>query len=125
MLFSRMAPLHQVNATNGKEMSSKVKKGTWCVLWWAKWCPHCVMFHPNWMEAVKSSKANEISVLEVEYDVSGHMPQNMRNVRGFPTVVVYKNGKVLAEYDGDRSVKSVKEFIEKHNPVVKKKKPVK
>jgi len=38
------------------------------------------------------------------------------------TVVVYKNGKVLAEYDGDRSVKSVKEFIEKHNPVVAKKK---
>jgi len=61
----------KVNSANGKDMGAKVKKGTWCVLWWAKWCPHCVMFHPSWMEAVKSAKVKEISILEVEYDVSG------------------------------------------------------
>jgi thioredoxin-like negative regulator of GroEL len=115
-----MAPLQQVNPTNGKELASKVKKGTWCVLWWANWCPHCVMFHPSWMEAVKTSKAKGISVLEVEYAFSHHMPANMRDVRGFPTVVVYKDGKVVSEYDGDRSIKSVKEFIEKHAPKVPK-----
>lgn len=121
-----MAPLHQVSAGNGKEMAAKVKKGSWCILWWAKWCPHCVMFHPSWMEGVKSAKANDISILEVEYEVSHQMPEKMRNVRGFPMVIVYKNGKVVAEYEGDRSAKSVKEFIEKHNPtVVKKKKTVK
>lgn len=118
-----MAPLHRASAANAKELGTKVKKGTWVVLWWAKWCPHCVTFHPIWNDAVKDAKKSDTSILEVEYELIAHMPKTMSNVRGFPMVTMYRDGKVIKVHEGDRTHQSIKDFIESA-PAPKKKKVV-
>lgn len=37
------------------------------------------------------------------------------NVDGFPTVFIYRNGKKLEEYDGNRSLDDLFEYVTKHS----------
>jgi len=39
------------------------------------------------------------------------IPNEMSDVRGFPTIRAYSNGKAIAEYQGDRTATSILGFI--------------
>lgn len=70
-------------------------------------CGHCQNMKPEW-EKFKSRVANTAgngSVVEFDSRVMPmiNYPELTRNISGYPTILLFKNGKVCGEYRGDRS----------------------
>jgi thiol-disulfide isomerase/thioredoxin len=89
----------------------------------AKWCGHCNNTNPKFIEAAKKSLKNDKDVLfcfaDVTADFGSDKTQNLPSkffdgFRGYPHLVLFKNGKEVAKYDGNRSPESLLEFINKN-----------
>lgn len=84
----------------------------WVVLHHMHGCPHCIMLRPTWDSVVRETGA-ACNVAEMAYDTD-FIPAEMSDVRGFPTIRAYKNGKAIAEYNGDRGKESIMDFVMKY-----------
>lgn len=91
------------------------------MLYHAKWCPHCVDFvgpfhEPSrpWQQIcdmVRKDFGSKVICVEVEESNMVHLPENMNQIRGFPTLMLIHQGGMI-EYQGSRdNVKQVKDFI--------------
>ena len=106
----KLIKVKEKNKQKFKECACKDKP--MLVLFYADWCPHCQVFKPVWKNIVDALEKNKkIQVAEVEYSDMEHVPKKFKNIRGFPTLQVIKGGKVISEYDGNRTEKEVKEYI--------------
>ena len=91
-------------------------------------CIHCQNMKPAWnIFKNKSKKLNNDSYLiEIYGDninkLTNHNLKNHIMFTGVPSFIKLKNGKIIKEYKGDRSVKSLLNFIDKKkNKTIKKK----
>ena len=102
----------RVDSAKGKTaLVAAMKKKPVMMLYYANFCVHCNMMKPNWEEAkVVLAAENNLQVAEVEYSNLDLLPQNLKGVVGFPTIVLLQNGKVEQEYSGDRSAATIVEF---------------
>lgn len=89
--------------------------GSCVVLYHMQGCPHCVMMRPSWDTAVRSA-GKGVRVIEVEYGNMALLPRSLQNVRGFPTIMAIRDQKPYAEYTGDRSTESLRDFLVRHAP---------
>ena len=53
-------------------------------------------------------------IAQVEMSSTRFLPSFMQNVRGFPTIVMYRVGALPMEYLGDRSEPSISQFITRY-----------
>ena len=89
-------------------------------------CHYCQIFIPTWEDVKKHlGKSKTIHVVDVERLQLGLLPANLQNIGGFPHIQIVKNGQVVGEYRGDRSLDSVISFAEKHMPKKAKSAPPK
>ncbi|EAL61701.1 protein disulfide isomerase [Dictyostelium discoideum AX4] len=81
------------------------------VMFYAPWCGHCKTLKPLYEEAAKQLSANKkIAIAKV--DCTQHEQLCKQNkVQGYPTLVVFKNGKA-EPYEGDRTTKSIVQTLE-------------
>jgi len=86
------------------------------ILYYADWCPHCTVIKPTWNELNKKySRSKNVRLIEVEYDNMKHVPKKYsKHIRGFPTLNLVKDDKILTEYNGHRNLDSLKDFIGKY-----------
>lgn len=72
------------------------------------WCGYSKMFLPIWkdFEMKCKSKYPRIKVKDVVCDNGCS-----KDIRGFPTVILYKNGK-KNEYSGERTPEKIMHFVE-------------
>jgi thiol-disulfide isomerase/thioredoxin len=84
-----------------------------------KTCPHCIAFNPQWEVFEKSAKAKGIKATSVEVN-EGLSPEQKKNgiktpaeagVKGYPTVMVFVDGKAI-DYPGERTSAAIMEFVE-------------
>lgn len=83
------------------------KKFTGYILLWAEWCGHCKTFKPIFEQASQVLPSIQFGMLQDKDSV------NLRKVikiQGFPTILIYKNSKLLGEYDGPRSIEGLSEY---------------
>ncbi len=83
------------------------------VFFYAPLCGWCEKMKPDWKEFTKKSpiKFSEVSAGNMyNYNPS----PDEESVRGYPTVRLYNKGKLVKEYDGDRSHKDILKFVNKH-----------
>lgn len=83
------------------------------VFFFAPLCGWCEKMKPDWKEFTKKSpiKFSEVST----GDMHNYNPSpDEESVRGYPTVRLYNKGKLVKEYDGDRSHKDILKFVNKH-----------
>lgn len=115
-------PHTHINTANCKAFVDGAKNKTVTLLYHMTGCPHCDIMRPAWESAVRSV-GPRYTTAEVEYGSLSLLPSNMRQVRGFPTVLTLKNGVVIREFTGDRSESHLKAFIADSNPTTRPKKP--
>jgi len=95
------------NASNQLDVS----KGNTVVLFYAPWCPHCKTFKPIWDKLTAKHKGDpKVNVKEVNCETNPKEGEK-HGVQGFPTVMLFKDGKKVAQHNGDRSEESVENFI--------------
>lgn len=82
--------------------------------YFATWCGPCKMMHPI-LDEVKKQLGDKVKILKVDVDV----PANRQSVytyqvQSVPTLMLFKEGKMLWRQSGVVQAKALKETIEKY-----------
>ena len=77
---------------------------------WAAWCGPCKMIAPM-LNDISNDYAGRIKICKMDVDDNPNTP-NKFNVRGIPTLIIFKDGNVEATKVGALSKVQLIEFIE-------------
>ena len=78
---------------------------------WAEWCGPCKMIAPI-LDELATSYAGKLKIAKINIDHNQKTPRNY-NVRGIPTLMIFKNGKVEATQIGAVSKTQLSNLIDK------------
>jgi putative thioredoxin len=81
---------------------------------WAEWCSPCLVIAPV-LERIVDELQGRIRLVKLEVDQGENMKlAGHYRVRGFPTVMLFHQGKELARFSGARSRTQIIEFLTAH-----------
>jgi len=109
-------------ATESKTLKSKeefekeIQSGYTFVKFYAPWCGHCQKLAPKWdVLATQYSLRNDVNIAKI--DCTNDETKSIctsEKVRGYPTLILYKNGERKDTFSGSRSMENLHKFIHKH-----------
>jgi len=76
---------------------------------WAEWCGPCKQMSPH-IDAVSEELAGQIKVAKIDVDENPIAPSKY-GVRGMPTLMIFKDGKVAATHLGAMSKQDISDWI--------------
>lgn len=81
---------------------------------WAEWCPPCLAISPILEQAVQEYDG-EVLLAKVEVDKDDNMKIAGRfQARGFPTILLLRNGEEQGRFSSARPLSYVLEFIDQY-----------
>ena len=81
---------------------------------WADWCAPCRALSPH-LERVVEELGGQVRLAKLEVDEGENMRQaGHYKVRGFPTVILFREGQELARFSGARSRYQIREWLLPH-----------
>jgi thiol-disulfide isomerase/thioredoxin len=99
---------------------NKEAKPKTIILYYADWCGHCNHLKPTYQKLIEMSNSGKLdaSVAAVNSDNSDGLLERINKmgenaeyeVRGFPTIVSYHNGKYFSSYAPDDNEEGRKKF---------------
>mgnify|MGYP000609048594 CR=1 FL=1 len=103
----------QIAHVNDDEFENQVLNSSEPVLvdFWAEWCGPCKMIAPL-LDEVASAYAGRLKVAKVNIDQNQKTPRSY-NVRGIPTLMIFKDGKVQATQIGAVNKSQLTQLIDK------------
>jgi thioredoxin domain-containing protein 5 len=86
------------------------KKDTF-VKFYAPWCGHCTKLAPIWDDLASEFESDDsVSVAKIDCTTASALCQE-HEVKGYPTLAYFRNGKKIENYRGARNLKEMKDFI--------------
>jgi len=79
---------------------------------WAEWWRACLMLGPTVAE-VAQENAGKIKVVKMNVDESPVTPSQY-NIRGIPTLLLFKDGQVVGQLVGNTPKDEVEKFVTSH-----------
>jgi thioredoxin 1 len=79
---------------------------------WAEWCGPCRQMSPT-IDVVANEYAGKLKVGKVDVDCNGNTAMRY-NVRGIPTLLLFKGGQVVEQRVGAIGKSEVQKMIEPH-----------
>jgi thioredoxin 1 len=79
---------------------------------WAEWCGPCKMIAPILEEAANDYKGR-VKIAKLNIDENPATPPRF-GIRGIPTLILFKNGKVAAQKVGAMSRSQLSAFLEQN-----------
>jgi thioredoxin 1 len=79
---------------------------------WAEWCGPCRMMAPT-VDAIAAEYAGRAKVGKLNVDENGGTAMRY-NIRGIPTLLVFKGGQVVAQKVGAVGKTDVQQLLEPH-----------
>tara|TARA_R110002049_G_scaffold47065_1_gene136230 strand:- start:25 stop:345 length:321 start_codon:yes stop_codon:yes gene_type:complete len=76
---------------------------------WAEWCGPCKQMSPH-LDAVSVEMSDKVKVAKINVD-ENPMVASKYGVRGMPTLMVFKDGKVAATHLGAMSKQAIADWI--------------
>ena len=79
---------------------------------WAEWCGPCKMIGPI-LEELSGDYGDKIQIAKMNVDENQGVPAQF-NIRGIPTLILFKNGTVAAQKVGALAKSQLTAFIDSH-----------
>ena len=79
---------------------------------WAEWCGPCKMIGPI-LEELSVEYGDRIQIAKMNVDENQGIPAQF-NIRGIPTLILFKNGTVAAQKVGALAKSQLTAFIDSH-----------
>ena len=79
---------------------------------WAQWCPPCRQLGPT-IDVVASEYAGKVKVGKLDVDSNGGTAMRY-NVRGIPTLLLFKGGSVVEQRVGAIGKSEVQKMLDAH-----------
>jgi len=94
------------------EFEEKVLKNKGAVLvdFWAEWCGPCKQIAPI-LDEIANEMKDKLEIAKVNIDQNPDSPQKY-GVRGIPTMILFKDGKVVATKVGAMPKSKIVEWLE-------------
>jgi len=80
------------------------------VLFYAPWCPHCKDLMPTWEKLEDKHKSSGIKITKIDCEKDPEQATK-HGVEGYPTIIMFKNGKKVATFDNERNEDAIQKFI--------------
>ena len=87
-----------VTEISGAQLEELIKKGPVVCDFWADWCGPCRMLAPV-LDGIAGEMAGRATFVKVDVDANPEAAQRY-GVMSIPTVIVFKNGKPVAQQVG-------------------------
>ncbi len=83
---------------------------------WADWCAPCHAIAPQ-LEKALSEMEGRVTLVKVEVDAGENMKlAGHYRLRGFPTIMLFVDGREQARFAGSRSSHWIRDWLEQHLP---------
>ena len=110
------------NNFNKKDIENLLKKKICLIGVFSKLCIHCQNMKSQWeylKNKLKNSKCNGL-LLEIDSDQLNYIDYSSfkNSIKGFPSIMVFKNGKLAKEYNGNRTSNDMFKFFKPYMVVV-------
>jgi thioredoxin-like negative regulator of GroEL len=107
---------------NKEDLVNLLSKKTCLVGVFSKLCIHCQNMKPQWdflKKKLKKSKCNGL-LLEIDSNQLNYVDYSSltNSIKGFPSIMVFKKGKLVKEYKGNRSSNDMFKFFKPYMVVV-------
>jgi putative thioredoxin len=79
---------------------------------WAEWCPPCRALAPV-LERTVRELSGQVLLAKVEVDENMRLAGHYK-LRGFPTVILFRDGQPVAHFSGFRPHQFVRDFVRSH-----------
>jgi len=79
---------------------------------WAEWCGPCKMIAPI-LDTIATEYKDKLRVVKLNIDENPKTPPKY-NIRGIPTLLLFRNGSVAAQQVGAVSKAQLEAFLETH-----------
>ena len=79
---------------------------------WAEWCGPCKLIGPI-LEEIANENDNKLKILKLNIDDNPQTPQKY-GVRGIPTLMLFKNGKLIDTKVGSLPKSSLQAWLEEN-----------
>ena len=79
---------------------------------WAEWCGPCKQIAPI-LEEISDENDDNLKILKLNIDENPSIPQKM-NVRGIPTLMLFRDGKLIDTKVGSLPKSVLSDWIQSH-----------
>ena len=113
------------NAFDKNKIKQLLTKKVCLIGVFSKLCIHCQSMKPQWeylKTKLKNAKCNGL-LLEIDSDQLNYVDfSSLKNsINGFPSIMVFKNGKLAKEYKGNRSSNDMFKFFKPYMVLINNK----
>ena len=79
---------------------------------WAEWCGPCRMLAPT-ISVIADELAGKVKIFKMNVDENPSTPTQYR-IKGIPTILFFKEGKVVDQLVGNQPKDTITQAIERH-----------
>jgi thioredoxin 1 len=109
-----MGTTEQILHLTDDTFDERIQSATGPVLvdFWATWCGPCKMIAPT-LEQLAGEYAGKATIAKVNVDESGDV-SNRFGIRSIPTLLVFKDGRIVDQLVGAAPREQIRKLIDKH-----------